>query len=595
MRRISTLILIILISTSLSVSTRTVTCDTSYLKLLEYHDAGRAWNIIDDLAGDRFEGRLAGTQRAELASEFIASHFDSMRLKPAGADGTYRSKFPTPMWQLTQIPKLELVELGDSVLQTFEYRKDFAIQPGSGSGNFSAEVVFSGYGITTRDFAYDDYAEVSVQGKIMLVIVGTPPDDQFKQGNYGTWSSKADNALKHGAAGLILVDSPAAPTPNYIERWSGGRTVYQKLAILWGTIEMADTLLKDRGMTLSSIQRLINQDLKPQSFPTNRQLRISVQVSFTENASAYNVLGFIPGSDPTSKRVVIVGAHYDHLGKDADGKIFRGANDDASGVAVMMEIAHVFSIAAKPTCSLLFAAWGGEEEGTLGSYAYANHPCFPLTETIAYLNLDMVGYGRQLVCQISEAHKTLRTVLAESVEQLRVSIDIEKYSGGSDHVLFERNMVPNLMFIYSPDEVYHTPKDTADRISRKNLLETARLTALIALRLSEASVATITSTVLVSITTTRKAITTEVTSSSPVLRTTTVLKTDTRKTTSMQLSTWVLAPDTLTILAITLTLVAAAGALYFMRRRKQELRVDFFASGAGYFKSCLAIGNRWGT
>jgi len=570
MRRIFTFVLIILVSTSLLASAHTVTCDTSQLKLLEYLDGDRAWNTIENLAGDRFEGRLAGTRSAESASEFIASHFDSVGLKPAGADGTYRSKFLTPMWQLSQMPKLEMVEPSGSVSRAFEYRKDFAIQPGSGSGNFSAEVVFSGYGITTRDLTYDDYAGISVQGKVVLVIVGTPPGDQFKQGNYGTWSAKADNALKHGAAGLILVDSPATPTPNYIERWSGGRTVYEKLAILWGTIEMADILLKNRGMTLSSIQRLINQELKPQSFPINEQLRISVQVSFRENASAYSVLGFIQGSDPTSKKVVIVGAHYDHLGKDADGKIFPGANDDASGVAVMMEIANVFSIAAKPSCSLLFAAWGGEEEGTLGSYAYVNQPYFPLTETIAYLNLDMVGYGRQLVCQISEAHKTLRTVLTESVEQLRVSIQIEKYSGGSDHVPFERSVVPNLMFIYWPDEAYHTPKDMAERISRKNLLETARLTALMALRLSEASVATITLTEPVSTTTTRKAITTETTSSSMVLRTTTVVETDTRKMTSMQLSTGVFSLGTLTIVAVTLAPVAAAGALYFRRRRSKN-------------------------
>jgi len=591
MRRIFTFILIILVSTSLLASAHTVTCDTSQLKLLEYLDVDRAWNTIENLAGDRFEGRLAGTRSAESASEFIASHFDSIGLKPAGADERYRSKFLTPMWQLTQMPKLEMVEPSGGVLRAFEYRKDFAIQPGSGSGNFSAEVVFSGYGITTRDLAYDDYAGISVQGKIVLVIIGMPPGDPFKQGTYGTWSTKADNALKHGAAGLVLIDSPAAPTPNYIERWSGGRTVYQKIAILWATVETADTLLKDRGITLSSIQRLINQDLKPQSFPVNKQLRMSVQVSFTESASTSNVLGFIPGSNPTSKKVVIIGAHYDHLGKDADGKIFRGANDDASGVAVMMEIAHVFSIAAKPSCSLLFAAWSGEEEGTLGSYAYVNHPYFSLTETIAYLNLDMVGYGRQLVCQISEAHKTLRTVLTESVEQLRVSVQVEKYSGGSDHAPFERNMVPNLMFIYRPDEAYHTPKDTADRISRKNLLETARLTALMALKLSEASIATITLTPSVSTTTKGKAISAETTSSSTVI-TTTVLETGAGETTSMQPFSRVSAPDALTTVAVTLALVAAAGAFYSRRRRKRKSHVNFSASGAGHVKSCLAIENR---
>ncbi|MCJ7505001.1 M28 family peptidase [Candidatus Bathyarchaeota archaeon] len=239
--------------------------------------------------------------------------------------------------------------------------------------------------------------------------------------------------------------------------------------------------------------------MKPQSFVLSKMLRVSVRASFTENANGYNVLGFIPGSDPFSKKVVIIGAHYDHLEKDVDGNIFRGANDDASGVAVMMEIARVLSTASRPKCSALFAAWSGEEEGTRGSYAYANRPFFPLSETIAYLNLDMVGYGQQLVCQISEAHKTLRTTLDESAVQLGVSISVEKFSGGSDHVHFERNKVANLMFIRWPDEFYHTPRDMDDRIPRKNLLETARLTALIAMRLIEveATVETVTATVRV--------------------------------------------------------------------------------------------------
>ena len=540
--------MIVLVSSSLSTYAHTVTCDPSQLKLLEYIDADRAWNTTANLAGDRFEGRLAGTRSAESASEFIASHFDSFGLKPAGTHGTYSSEFQTPMWQLTQMPKLQLVDPNGNALQNFTYRKDFAVQPGSGSGNLSAEATFLGYGISTEDYSYDDYGGIPTQGKIALAIVGTPPSDKFRERDYGSWSSKADNALKRGVAGLVLVDSPAVPTPNYIERWSGGRTIYKNLAILWATAQTADTLLKEVGMTLSSVQQLINRELKPRSFALSGLLRISVQVSFTESAKAYNVLAFVPGSDSAWKKVVIIGAHYDHLGKDVDGKIFRGANDDASGVAVMMEIARVFSIAARPRCSVLFAAWSGEEEGTRGSYAYVSKPYFPLTDTLAYLNLDMVGCGNQLVCEISEAHKDLRAVLAESVEELHVSLQLQKYSGGSDHVSFERNKVANLMFIYWPDEAYHTPKDTADRISRKNLLETARLTALIALKLSEASIAAITSGAPVSTTSAEKAIATETISSSTITA------------------------------ATVIALVAASGVFYLRRRIKQEQRVNFSTS-----------------
>jgi len=234
---------------------------------------------------------------------------------------------------------------------------------------------------------------------------------------------------------------------------------------------------------------------------------------------------------------VIIGAHYDHWGRDVDGRIFRGANDDASGVAVTMEIARVFSAVVKPRWSVLFAAWSGEEQGLWGSYAYVKDPFFPLEDTIAYLNLDMVGYGQQLQCQVSEAHKELRQVVTESAEQLGISLDLQGFSGGSDQVPFENRKVQNLMFIYWPDEFYHTPADTADHVSRRNLLETARLTALMALKLAEAT---------------------------PMSAT----KSAAYTTTSAQIVTREFTIEPLLILGVAFIITVSAGAFYLRRRRK---------------------------
>jgi len=461
--------------------------DTDYIALLDHLEGERAWNIASSLTEDRFGGRLSGDRSAELASEFIAGHFGSIGLKPAGEGGNYRARFSVPLWQLTRVPELTLIDGSSRTLQSFGYRMDFAVRPGSGSGNFSAQVVFAGYGITAKELDYDDYGSTICEGKIVLAIVGTPSSSKFKESSHGAWNMKADNAVRHGAAALILIDNPSEPTPHFVERWAGGHTVYQKLVVLWATVRLAERLLAEDGFSLSPLQKLIDQDSKPQSLALNSRLRVSVQVTFAENADGYNVLGFVPGSDMASNRSVIIGAHYDHLGKDVDASIFRGANDDASGVAVMIEIARVLSTAARPRWNVLFAAWSGEEEGLRGSSAYVNSPVFPLADTVAYLNLDMVGYGRQLVCQISETHKMLRAVLAQSMEQLGGSIAVEKYSGGSDHACFEVSKVANLMFIRYPDEFYHTPRDTIDRIQRRDLLEVARLTLLMALKLSEAA------------------------------------------------------------------------------------------------------------
>jgi hypothetical protein len=474
---------------SLAAPFSVTTANADLAAFVDSFDADRAWAIVNDLAGPRFEGRRAGTKGADLASEYIADYFDSLDLKPAGDGGTYMKRFTLPLWQLTEIPNLTLVNSSQrSVSQSFEYRRDFNVIPGSGGGIYSAEVVFAGYGITAERIGYDDYANITATGKIVLAIVGTPPSDRFGVGDYAASYVKAENAISHGAVGLILVDTPAQPTKNYVERRRCGCcwTIYEKLIILAGSVEMADTLLKDNSLTLATLQRTINDELKPRSFSTSRQLRVSVHVTFDGSANAQNVLGFIPGTDPgSSKRVIIIGAHYDHWGRDVDWSMYSGGNDNASGVAVMMEIARVFSSGAKPNWSVLFAAWSGEEEGFYGSRDYAHNPYFPLSGTIAYVNLDMVGFGQPLLGQVSESYKHLRLIAMESANELDISVNFQDYQGGSDSVPFEEKGVPNLTLIYWPDDTYHTPADTADHVSKENLRETGRLAALITLKLSQ--------------------------------------------------------------------------------------------------------------
>jgi hypothetical protein len=298
MRRFAIWMIVFLVSASLASPALEASDDLDYVSFLDYLDADRAWSIVKDLAEDRFEGRRSGTGTADLASEYIAGYFNSIGLKPVGEEATYRTKFTVPLWQLDQMPRLALVDKSGDALKAFEYRKDFYVQPGSGSGDYSADVMFAGYGITANSLGYDDYASISTLGKIVLTIVGTPPSDRFEEGNYGTWYSKAENAMSHRAVGLILVDNLAEPTPHYIERWSGGWTIYRNLVFLRASIEMADELLKGSGLTLSSVQWRIDQGLKPRSFALNKCLRVSVEVSFTKNANAYNIIGFIPGFDP---------------------------------------------------------------------------------------------------------------------------------------------------------------------------------------------------------------------------------------------------------------------------------------------------------
>ncbi|MCJ7455987.1 M20/M25/M40 family metallo-hydrolase [Candidatus Bathyarchaeota archaeon] len=560
-RRLVPWIVIVLATTSVLVPIPRGNVESSYLSLLSQLDASGAWKLVEQLARDSFEGRRAGTQGADRASDYITDYFSSIGLKPAGTGGSYKTKFTMPLWDLVQTPSLTLTDSNGTVLSAFGYRKDFNVIPGSGGGDYSTEVVFAGYGITADDSSYDDYAGISARGKIVVVILGTPPSIQSEQDGYESPYSKAKNALRHGAAGLILVDNPTEPTSHYVERRRCGCcwTVFTKLTILGSSQELANTLLRDSGFTVSSVQQKINQGPTPQSFATGNQLHVSVKVTFTEYASAYNVLAFIPGSDlEASRRVVIVGAHYDHWGKDVDGSIYYGANDDASGVAVMLEVVRVFSFSARPRWSVLFAAWSGEEEGFYGAYAYVSHPYFPLEGTIAYLNLDMVGYGQSLLAEISTTHGPLGSAMTESAKELGISLDIEGVSGGSDHVPFMEKNVQSMMFIYWPDDAYHTPADDANHVSKSNLLETAKLTALIALRLSEARVVPMTpaATVTGNATTISAS---EVTS---------ILEIENPTTTSQQSTTGLPSAQLLVAVSIAVVMVIPAAAFYFGKRRK---------------------------
>jgi len=554
-RRLVPWVVIILATTSVLVPISRANVDSGYISLLSQLDANGALKHVEQLAGDSFEGRRAGTQGADLASDYIADYFSSIGLKPAGTDGSYKTKFTMPLWDLVQIPSLTLTNSNGTVLSAFGYRKDFNVIPGSGGGGYSAEVVFAGYGITTYDSSYDDYAGISVRGKIVVAILGTPPSIQSEQDGYESPYSKAENALRHGAAGLILVDNPTEPSLHYAERRRCGCcwAVFTKLTILGGSQGLANALLRDSGFTVSSVQQKINQGPTPQSFAVGNQLNVSVKVTFTEYASAYNVLGFIPGSDSeASRQVVIVGAHYDHWGKDVDGSIYHGANDDASGVAVMMEIARVLSSSTSPRWSVLFAAWSGEEEGLYGSYAYVSHPYFPLGGTIAYLNLDMVGYGQPLLAEISVTHGVLRSTMTESAKELGISINIEGGSGGSDHVPFAEKNVQSLMFIYWPDDAYHTPADDVNHVSKNNLLETAKLAGLIALRLSEARVIPMT-------------LTATTTPASPV---TSILETEIPTTTSQQPTTGLSSTQLVVAVSIAVVIIVVIAVVYIRKRRE---------------------------
>jgi aminopeptidase YwaD len=461
----------------------------------------RIWQFTRYLTSDEMAGRLAGTEGEYQAAEYISKKFREWGLEPAGDDDTYYQSFTTPLWFATAPVNLALADG-----PTYEYITDYTIFSYSGSADTTAEVVFVGYGLSVPPYnpadypgctapttGYDDYVGVDVTDKIVLVLRHGPQQDYnwyyncpntvspgWTVGGLYWFGYKAYNAYLHGAKGMILVSEynhGHPPEP-------GAGTLYDfhyapDLGSVWADRSIGETLVPD----LEARQAGIDSTLTPASGPTGRSMNMVVTASFDPEAESQNVLGIIPGTDPEiGDEVVIVSAHYDHEGVAPTGDIYPGADDDASGTAVMMEIAKVMASGNfAPKRTILFAAWGAEEAGLLGSEYYVeDDPKFPLNETVAVLQMDMVGVGDRSGVNVFGG--TVLTDLFNQIEanagEVLVVAQPFDPNNNSDNAPFFNAGVPAVMFqTRGLHEYYHTPNDTIDTIDRYELEHSGRVVA----------------------------------------------------------------------------------------------------------------------
>ena len=341
------------------------------------------------LASDALDGRKTGSKGATEAARYIAKEFSRLKLKPLTTG--YLQKFPY----------VSGVTLGKTNVLSFSNDK---LEPGvdwlplgfSSSAKLHGGLVFVGYGITASELNHNDYATANATGKIALALQGTPdganPHGQFARFEGVRW--KAVAARNAGAAALIVI----AREPNFKDDRLT-RLAYDNMAgdaglpVIIMSRQAADRLLALSGASLSQLEQA----------PNTRALtgEMSLTTNIVRNeVPAYNVVGVLEGSDPLLKQeVIIIGAHYDHLGRGGEGsgslaptsgEIHHGADDNASGTAGVLELARLFT-AQKPKRTIVFMAFGGEEEGLLGSNYYVNHPLLPLANTVAMINMDMIG------------------------------------------------------------------------------------------------------------------------------------------------------------------------------------------------------------
>jgi len=368
---------------------------------------------LDFLTSDALAGRLSLSPQAEIAARYIAADFQKSGLLPA-ASGSYLQEFPLIAYR-TDPGSRRLVLTRKGASRAFRAGTDF-------TGSFYRDIdiqgplVFAGYGITAPEYGYDDYAGLDAAGKIVLIFDHEPQEDDPQSVWNGTghtlhagrWTKLA-NARRHGAVGVLISSEPVRHHPGLLEAPGANAGQPQRAsappqslddpqqipAFSIGDSALAE-LLSPTGHTPAELQQSIDAKLQPrsQALPdTVVEMRSANQEQ--HRGMSLNAVGLLEGSDPVLKsETVLLTAHYDHLGVQ-NGRVYRGANDNASGTVAVMELARMFAQSApRPKRSLLFVVFGSEEEIMLGSFYYTAHPLRPLAGTRAVVNLDMIATRR---------------------------------------------------------------------------------------------------------------------------------------------------------------------------------------------------------
>lgn len=448
------------------------------------------------LADDARDGRGIGTPGLDAAADYLADRFSALGLKPApGLDG-YFQKFEMNTGSVAGAGTVLSVEFGgeaDKQLKSYELNKDYVVLNMSPEKDFAGPVVFAGYGVQNEKAGYDDYAGLDVKDRIVLVLRYEPRNSEGKSRFTGDdWSraasftAKARLAARQGAKAIIAVNPPpaeggAAELMN--PGMGGGRA---PIPVIQLSREAADELLKAGGAgEIDALQNQIDETGRPQSRPLAGVHIRGKPVMVRSEVPVKNVAALLPGKK--DDEFVVVGAHYDHLGRGAFGgslavgsqDVHNGADDNASGTSALLELARRLAQGPKPERSILFVAFTGEEEGLFGSRHFVENPPVPTDRMAAMLNLDMVGRIRnqKLFVGGSGTNGVFEPMLKRLDEQspLELSYIGRGGLGPSDHASFAGKKIPVLFFFSGMHSDYHRPTDDPGKINYEGVAQVVDL------------------------------------------------------------------------------------------------------------------------
>ncbi|MEZ4956069.1 MAG: M28 family peptidase [Saprospiraceae bacterium] len=466
-------------------------------------------SYLEVLASDEMEGRETGTEGQRKAADFIAAHFEKLGLPTIGDDGSYFQKitFTSEKWDNGQIS----INING---KKYKHLIDFYAFPSVNPNleNLEAnEITFLGYGID--DPKYSDYDGVDVKGKTILIYQNEPVKKNGKSyltgsENLSSWSTdwrkKLETAYQHGVAMVLIIDADiignVAKNRNTflsseMKMGEGGQPEGKYANSIFISSTVAKDIVGDKMSSFAKKRDAIKKKGKAFSMAFPNEVNI-VQKKEIKQLIGSNVLGYLEGSDPKLKNeVVVVTAHYDHLGKRGNS-IYHGADDNGTGTSAVMDIAQAFVEAKNkgegPRRSVLFMLVSGEEKGLLGSEYYSENPIFPLENTVADVNVDMIG-------RIDKKHSDSNYIYVIGSNRLSTDLhdineaanktftnleldytynakdDPNRFYYRSDHYNFAKKGIPSIFFFSGTHADYHRTTDTVDKILFDKMEHIAKL------------------------------------------------------------------------------------------------------------------------
>lgn len=466
--------------------------DTTAIRFSKYITADEMKKNLTVLASDEYEGRETGQKGQKMSATYIENYYKNLAIPPLATlkDG-YQQSFPLAVFSPQEV-KISCNK--KSYTQNTDYYT-WAKITGDTTFNIN-EIEFCGYGINTS--AYNDYEKTDVKNKAVMILVGEPHKIDgnsiiTQSTETSDWSNnfrvKQTEAKKQGIKYLIIVDTNVAVSYAIQERrikrspMSIDKTFSMEYPfVIYLSRQMADEILTASKQTINSISQKISSSAKPIHFVNKTELTVSLAQA-KQKLTSENVMTYVEGTD-LKNEVLVISAHYDHLGIQ-DGKVYNGADDDGSGTVAVMQLAKAFEEAKKQgkgsRRSILFLNFSGEEKGLLGSEYYTEHPVFELEKTVCNLNIDMIG-------RLDETHKNnsnyvyligsdkLSSELHKISEkanktytnlQLDYTFNDEKdpnrFYYRSDHYNFAKNNVPVIFYFNGVHEDYHEETDEVEK------------------------------------------------------------------------------------------------------------------------------------